>query len=94
VCTTTSKKATVADTSIEENDPSSASWSTNITPDNATSKEKAAKHSLLLNLLKKEIKESFKDPKLFQDVFAFKCLKEESIEQLEDYVGQLLKSLH
>jgi hypothetical protein len=56
---------------------SSANWSSNITPDQAISNEKAAKHSLLLNLLE-EIKESFNDPKLFQDCFASKFLKAES----------------
>jgi hypothetical protein len=48
--------------------------------------EKAAKHLSLLNLLK-EIKESFNDPKLFQDFFASEFLKAKSTEQLENYVG-------
>jgi hypothetical protein len=80
------------DTSIEENGPSSANWSTNLTPDNATSNEKAAKHLSLLNLLE-EIKESFNDPKLFQDCFASKLLRAESIEQLEDCVGPITEEL-
>jgi hypothetical protein len=46
----------------------------------------------LLNLLK-EIKESFNDPKLFQELFASKFLKAESIEQLEDYIGLITEEL-